>query len=134
MNCSDFAKTLQQRLDVLRESRRSEVDAHLAQCPECRGLDEAAGRLEEGLSLLRASAAATPIGMRERIVRRALAEQRARSKRRRLVALALAATVILAVVLSRNLPISPAPRGANAVAHRDMPSLKRSVRDAQVAL
>jgi hypothetical protein len=134
MNCSDFEKALQRRLDGVREPGRSDLDAHLAQCPDCRTLDEAAGRLAEGLALMRASAPLPPIGMRERIVRRALAERRARSQRRRLAALALAASVMLMAVLSRNLLISRVRPGANEVTRRETPSLKRSVRDAQAAL
>jgi len=134
MNCSDFGKALQQRLDGVTEPAQPELDLHLARCPDCRTLDEAAGRLEEGLALIRANAAAPPIGMRERIVRRALAEQRARFKRRRLAGLALAASVALVVVLSRNWLMSPVRPGVSEIAHRDAPSLKRSVRDAQVAL
>jgi hypothetical protein len=134
MNCSDFEKALQQRLDGVAEAGRPVLDLHLARCPECRPLDEAAGRLEEGLALMRASAARPPIGMRERIVRRALAEQRARSSRRRLVGLALAASIGLAIVLSRNWLMTPLRPGANALAHRETASLKRSVHDAQVAL
>src|SRR5262249_21338628 len=102
MNCNDFEKAVQQRLDGEREPARPDMESHLARCPECRSFDEAANRLTEGLALMRASAAMPPIGMRERIVRRALAEQRVRSRRRRLAALALAASVALVAVLSRN--------------------------------
>jgi hypothetical protein len=134
MNCSDFEKALQQRLDGVTGSGRPEADAHLVRCPECRALDEAASRLEEGLALMRASTVAPLIGMRERIVRRTLAEQRARSKRRRLAALALAASVGLVVVLSRTWLISPVRPGVNEVARHETPSLKKSVLEAQVAL
>jgi hypothetical protein len=134
MNCSDFEKAVQRRLDGVKEPELPALDAHLAQCPECRTLDEAASRLAQGLALMRASAAAPPIGMRERIVRRALAEQRARSQRRRLAALALAASVAVAVVLSRNWLRSPVRPGASEVVRRETPSLSRSVREAQVAL
>jgi hypothetical protein len=131
MNCSDFENAVQRRLDGLGAPGRSELDAHLAHCPECRTLDEAASRLEEGLALMRASASMPPIGMRERIVRQALAERRAGLQRRRLTALALAASVAFAIVLSRNWLTSPVRPPANEVAH---PSLKKSVRDAQLAL
>jgi hypothetical protein len=134
MNCSDFENAVQQRLDGATEPTPPDLDAHLARCPECRGLDEAVNRLTEGLAIIRASGAMPPLGMRERIVRRALAERRTRSKRRRMAALALAASVGVAVLLSRNWLILPVPPGANAVAQRETPSLKRSVRDAQVAL
>jgi hypothetical protein len=134
MNCSDFEKAVQQRLDGAREPARPDMESHLAHCAECRSLDEAANRLSEGLALMRAGPAMPPIGMRERIVRRALAEQRVRSRRRRVAALALAASVALVAILSRNWLTSPVRPGVHEVTRRDTPSLKRSARDAQMAL
>ncbi len=134
MNCNDFEDALHRRLDGVREPERPELAAHLAQCPECRRLDETASLLEEGVSLLRARAAMPPIGLRERIVRRALAEKRARLNRRRLAVFALAASVALAALLSRNWLTSPARPGGSEVVRRDTASLRRSVREAQVAL
>jgi hypothetical protein len=134
MICRDFENELQRRLDGVIEPARPERDAHLARCPNCRALDDAVARLDEGLALMRASPIAPPIGMRERIVRRALTERQARLQRRRLAALALAASVGLAVLLSRNWLPPPVHPDAVKIVRRETPSVKRSVHDAQAAL
>ena len=55
MTCSLYQDLLQQRLDGVGPEASDDVRRHLAECPECRALDAAAGRLREGLRLLQES-------------------------------------------------------------------------------
>jgi hypothetical protein len=95
MNCSESHNLLQQRLDGAPVPDQVALDRHLAECAECRSLHAAAGRLEEGLSLL--PSPAQPDGLNDRIVRALLAERRAarRFRRRVLVATSLAAGLLV---------------------------------------
>jgi anti-sigma factor RsiW len=95
MNCSESHDLLQQRLDGEALADRAALERHLAQCPDCRTLHAAAGRLEEGLRHI--SPPVPPPGLGTAIVARALADRRARRRRRVLGGMALAASLLLAV-------------------------------------
>jgi hypothetical protein len=99
MNCSQSQDLLQRRLDGEPIADRTALDAHLAQCLECRGLHAAAGRLKDGLRLLRVPA--PPVALNSNIVAVALEERRSRVLKQRLwmAGAALAAGLLVAVVL-----------------------------------
>jgi hypothetical protein len=97
MNCSTYQDLLQRRLDGVGPEAPDDVRRHLAECPECRALDAAAGRLREGLRLL--TLPYPPPDLGRRVLGRVVADRLARRRRRRRVgaALALAAGVLVAL-------------------------------------
>src|SRR5438445_5116458 len=93
MNCSDAQALLQRQLDGEPVTERAALDVHLAACAGCRELFGLADRLTAGLRQRRLPD--PPADLTERIVTRVLRQRRGR--RRLLVGVALAASVLLAV-------------------------------------
>lgn len=98
MNCSESQNLLQRRLDGEPPGDSAELARHLADCAECRGLHAAAGHLEAGLRLGRPPV--VPSYFTEAVVGHLLADRRGRQRRRWLVSVALAASLLLAVGLA----------------------------------
>jgi hypothetical protein len=96
MNCPECLDLLQRRLDGLVLTGRTELDRHLAECPECRARHRSVQHLSDGLRLL--DWPAPPAGLSQRIAGRILAERRAALtfRRRVLTASAVAAGLVLA--------------------------------------
>jgi predicted anti-sigma-YlaC factor YlaD len=143
MNCSAFQERLQRRLDGVFVPADAAEDDHLAGCSRCRALTSAADRLREGLELL--TSPAPPRELADRIVRRVLAARRARARRLGYAAVALAASVLAAIVVAqrRQPPIvapvvAPAPRQLAVNQPPPRPStplpLEDSFKDAGTAL
>jgi Putative zinc-finger len=135
MNCADFERRLQDRLDGAAAAGPAGLDEHLAACPACRERQAAARRLEEGLRLL--AAPAPPAGLAERITARALAERRARLRlRQRLrTTLAVAASLLLVLVTVRDRPPAPEPLPVAAVGEDGPPpSLREDFAEASSAM
>src|SRR5262249_30611130 len=112
------------------------LDQHLATCPACREQWAAVLRLQDGLRLF--APPLPPPGLAQRIAGRALAEGRARQRRRRWLraACALAAAVLLVVLGGKDRPRPPVaalPRPAQPVA-MSAPSLRESVAEAGSAV
>ena len=96
MNCPECQDVLQRRLDGEPVPRSAALDAHLAECAECRERHAAARRLLDGLRRL--PAAGAPADLTRRIlagVERDRAERRRRARRGLAVTLALAASILL---------------------------------------
>lgn len=106
MNCNTCHDLLQQRLDAPAVSLDPALEQHLRDCPRCRALDAAAGRLTDGLRLL--APPVPPVDLANRIVGRVLAARRARRqvRRRVLAVLAVAASLLLGLGL-RFFPSGP---------------------------
>src|SRR5262249_49935181 len=96
MNCDECHDLLQRRLDVSPPTEPSALERHLAGCPACRADHAAAQLLEDHLK--RHHKPVPPADLADRIVAGLLAEQRARlrARRRWLVGIALAASLLLA--------------------------------------
>jgi len=102
MNCTESQDILQRRLDGDAIPDRAALDQHLGECADCRLLHAAAGQLEIGLR--KVAQPLPPPGLRTSIVAAAL-KDRARHRRRRLVVgIALAASLLLAVGLALPVP------------------------------
>lgn len=94
MNCLEAQHWLQERLDG-RPIDRTALDAHLGRCADCAAQHAAAGRLLDGLRLL--VPPQPPAGLRDQVVARVLADQRARRRRVHLLTtLAVAASLLVA--------------------------------------
>lgn len=107
MNCLDAQHWLQERLDG-RPFDRAALDAHLDHCADCAAQHAAAGRLLDGLRLL--VAPQPPAGLRDQVVARVLADQRARRRRVRLLtALAVAASLLVAGLAGYSWLLPPGP-------------------------
>lgn len=104
MTCAECLERLQERLDGVRAPDAAELSAHLADCPACRSLHAAAGRLEQGLRAL--PPPCPPADLADRIALRVLAERRrpARWRRGLFLGLALAASLFLVVGLALRRP------------------------------
>lgn len=99
MNCPDCAVSLHQLLDGDTTPNTSEMQSHLAICPECRERHAAAQQLLFGLRRL--PTPTVPPYLTSRIVGKVLLERRARLKqRRRWPVLAAAAALLLAPFLA----------------------------------
>lgn len=98
MNCTQSLDLLQERLDGLPLVDRTDLDRHIADCPECRQLHAAAARLEDGLRLL--SPSVPPPGLTAKIVSRVAADRRRRLVLRRSAIVMAAASVLLAALLA----------------------------------
>jgi Putative zinc-finger len=99
MTCDDCRQRLQAWLDGDPPGADG-LDAHLAACPACRALAEAARRLRSGL--LAAPPPVPPAGLADRIVAGVIADRRKRQRSRRRLAfagLALAVAACLAIAL-----------------------------------
>jgi len=148
MNCLEFQERLQSQLDRQPVGDGTSLEHHLASCPDCRQLHQAAQRLEEGLRHL--APPCPPVGLADRIVTRALGERQARLRfRRRLLAVAAIAASLLLTALAgyywflrptdqgpvtpepiANKPPEPEPQPKETPA----PSLRESVADATDAV
>jgi predicted anti-sigma-YlaC factor YlaD len=93
MNCHDCEELLQQRLDGLAGADDPGLAEHLAECPRCRQLHQAAGRLEEGLACL--PRPEPPARLGSAIVRQVLAQRRQHLRWRQRVLAAVAAVLLL---------------------------------------
>ena len=119
MNCLDSQALLQRSLDGEAVPRTDELDAHLAQCADCRELHSAARLLQGALAVLpqaRPTSLLTP-----RIVAAALEDRKRRQYRARfraVVTAGLAAAVLLLMVTSYLLP-PPMPDGKGPVITKD---------------
>jgi hypothetical protein len=113
MNCPECQNLIQERLDGGDFLADAEVDRHLAECRECRQLQEAARRLEEGLRLL--PVPFPPPGFADRMVQQVLVQRRRhRTRRLALTVGSLAAAVLIAVLAVQNWPpaaVLPATTG-----------------------
>jgi anti-sigma factor RsiW len=121
MNCRNAHDLLQQSLDGT-PVESLEWLAHLQQCAECRALASAGRRLQDGLRLL--TAPLPPPGLTERIVERALLDRRRarrRLRRRWAIGVALAASLLLALIgTTRQLTLLVRPT-ATANRQRQLP-------------
>jgi hypothetical protein len=97
MNCSECQERLQARLDGEADGT-ADVEAHLASCAECRGLDAAARRLEGALR--RATPPAPPADLGQGITVAVCSDQRRRRRLRRGVFLAAACGVAASLLVS----------------------------------
>jgi hypothetical protein len=141
VNCLECQELLQRRLDGEAVDRAA-LERHLASCPECRERHAAAALLLEGLAGLPRPQPAPDLA--DRTAARVLRDLRARRLRRRLwVGLALAASLLLAVVgylrLSPSAPETPpsakAPPKVKAPAPAKAgPSLRESMDETRDAL
>src|SRR5689334_125799 len=94
MNCHDCQQRLQARLDGAAVPADDAVEAHLAACPECRALSDAAARLEAGLRLF--TPPALPDALAARVAAGVLADRRRRRVRRLVFAsVAVAASLLV---------------------------------------
>jgi hypothetical protein len=123
MNCDDCRQRLQLRLDG-KDGVGDDLETHLVHCSSCRELDAAARRLLAGL--LTAPAPTPPAGLAERIVAGVLADRRRRRRRPVLAAgaLALAASLVLAVWLGHH-PAGGSSNGPTVVAVEPSPSMPK---------
>lgn len=99
MNCRAAHDLLHERCDGV-PIESPELIEHLRGCPDCRALDAAMRRLQDGLPLL--TPPSPPPDLAERIVQRIIRDRRRarwRSRRRLLVSLALAAGLFVALAL-----------------------------------
>jgi hypothetical protein len=134
MNCADFKDWLRRRLDGETQHDHAEVDRHLADCSPCREWQAAARRLGDGLRLL--APPTPPVGLSNRIVAEVLAERRAalRFRRRRLISVAVAASLLVTALIgypwwaSLRSPINPdSPHAAVKLNAPDLPSATPSL-------
>jgi hypothetical protein len=147
MNCEHCHDRIQQRLDGLDGAEAPEMERHFAECARCAALYAASRRLRGGLALLKP--AQPPPGLAERLVAAVLADQRRLRRRARLrvVAYALAASLLIAglsagMYASGWLTIRKAPPQQPIVQHEKLqleapkprPSVRESVSDAGSAL
>ena len=96
MNCRDCEELLQRQLDGESLPTSADLEQHLAECGNCRGLFAAAQRLRQGLRAVARPTA--PALFTERATARVLAARRRHRVRRLAVAgFALAASVLIAV-------------------------------------
>lgn len=107
MNCPAFQEQLCRMLDGSAPEDRAAFDQHLRDCADCRASFDASRRLQTGLRQLRAPA--PPDGLTARLVAAVLEDRRLllRRARRRLVLVAVAASVLIAVAV-RFWPTHPA--------------------------
>lgn len=99
MNCDTLQNVLQQRLDGV-PIESPELTEHLRDCPDCRALEAATRRLQEGLRLL--APPLPPPDLAARITDRVFLDRRRarrRARRRWAVTLALAACLPIALAL-----------------------------------
>jgi predicted anti-sigma-YlaC factor YlaD len=104
MTCAEYRERLQERLDGVTAPESAELATHLADCPACRALHAAAGRLEQGLRSL--PPPRPPADLAGRIALRVLAQRRrpARWRRGLFLGLSLAASLFLVVGLALRRP------------------------------
>lgn len=136
MNCPEVQERVQRWLDGESELGLASLETHLSSCLSCRELVQAAQRLAWGLRL---RAPLPLVGLAERITSRILQEQRSRRWRRRVVVgLALAASVLAAVFLGRFLgrPTPPEPVPEERVVQQETPPppIGQEVHEVQLAL
>jgi hypothetical protein len=139
MNCSDCHEALHQFLDGAPLPPRSELDAHLWECIECRELIAAGLLLRKGLGALPSPSA--PLGLTARITSTILLD-RTRSRRRRLIAVvSLAAAVLISIVGYSLLRPGTANHSSPPIARREAPvtqppppSLPQAVEEAGMAV
>jgi predicted anti-sigma-YlaC factor YlaD len=110
MNCTECQERLQALLDG-EAHRPAEVEAHLAGCAECRGLDTAARRLQGALRL--ATPPAPPADLRQRITLAVCSDQRGRRRLRRGVFLAAACGVAASLLVG----LAGLPAGSGRPSH-----------------
>jgi hypothetical protein len=140
MKCSDYHHQWQERLDEGAPSARPGSDEHLAECAECRSLQAAAGRLEEGLRLLRPPL--PPLGLAARTTATVLAERRGRLRRRWYGCAVAASVMLVAWAAYRGLgPFGPVPPETPVVRQEPppnpplaLPSLNENVEEVSSAL
>lgn len=94
MNCLECREFLQQHLDGAAIDTVL-VQSHLAGCPDCRGLFEAARQLQRGLAGRRVAVASVDLAQR---ITHGILRDRARRRRRQQLAPALLAASLLLVV------------------------------------
>lgn len=140
MNCPASHDLLQQGLDGT-PIESPEWNEHLRGCPECRALESASRRLQDGLRLL--AAPLPPAELAERIAERVLLDRRrARRRARRRWAVTLALAAGLFIVLAARLDwrgeraAHPAKTSEPSVKHEmpkgvpgDSPTLRESAEE-----
>jgi hypothetical protein len=141
MNCPECQELLQRRLDGEPLLDRTELNQHLAACPECRERHAAAGLLEEGLRLL--PRPTPPAHLAQRTAEQLIRDRLMRLRRRRVWAsLALAASVLLAALAGyfalwpegQKQPVAVAPPAKKDPPPRDGPTLRQGAQEARQAL
>jgi anti-sigma factor RsiW len=141
MNCLECQELLQQRLDGLPLADRTALDRHLATCAECRERHAAVAVLEEGLRAL--PRPQPPPDLADRTTALVLQDRARRMRRQVWGAVALAASLLLAVgaylwlVPSRSAQETvkgPTPKVEQPRPPKVEPSLRQSVDEAREAL
>ena len=140
MNCRDCEELLQRQLDGESLPTSADLEQHLADCGNCRGLFAAAQRLRQGLRAVARPTA--PALFTERATARVLAARRRQRVRRLAVAgFALAASVLIAVWYFSGDARAPAVQPEVVEAKKPVPvpapkepSLREAVGEARTAL
>ena len=100
MNCTACQEQLAQMLDGTEPGDRNGLDEHLRGCADCRAYDDAARRLRAGLKLLRPAEPPADLGARlVRAVQEQQRQLRRRARRRLVIGLAVAASVLVVVAI-----------------------------------
>jgi predicted anti-sigma-YlaC factor YlaD len=110
MNCLECQAWLQEMLDGAAPARSPELEAHIAQCADCREQHAAARQLLDGIAAL-PKPEASPL-LTATVVAAALSDRRRRQhvmRVRVLVTAALAASVLLLLYMGYLLPSRPTP-------------------------
>jgi hypothetical protein len=147
MNCHASRELLQERLDGVRVESPEWLE-HLRHCPDCRSLEVASRRLQEGLRLL--AAPLPPPDLAGRIAERFRHDRyraRRRARRRWAVSLALAASLFGALALRLDWhgkpsevegqprePVAAKNANQSPTSPAETPSLRESVAEAGAAV
>lgn len=140
MNCLESQELLHKRLDGDASAGTEALERHLSECPACRDLHASAGRLLEGLRRL--PALHPPAGLARDLAAQVIHDRikrRQKMRRRVLVTMALAASVLLILLTAYQwLPRSqPNPQHAppelakKAPAFKELPPLTKQADDAR---
>jgi hypothetical protein len=129
MFCDEARDWLQRRLDGEPMGDCTALNAHLAQCLECREQFALADRLAAALPSR--PRPVVPVDFADRVVARAVVERRRRLAGRMAVGVALAASVLVAVGLWRRPAVTP---GGRPMGPEPGPSVQRQLEEAGQAV
>jgi hypothetical protein len=116
MNCSECQDRLLARLDGDTVAEGAELERHLHDCADCRGLRATVARLDDGLRLL--PTPTPPVNFAATVTSSVMAERHARQRRERWTQVAaLAAAMLLAVGLGLKSGRFLSPQPGDMAAH-----------------